>query len=296
MSAKPLQVNLGNTPYKPNNGYDGMAQTDIVIKAVYDRSKVYFLFQWNDPTKSLERFPWEKQTDGMWKQLKNLDSTGHDNTYYEDKLALFWDINTPSFAAAGCAMSCHMNVDKSAGRKYTAAAGQTVDIWHWKGARTGPVNQVDDQYLDHNTDPSVNAGWGRHGDTKTGGGYSNNIADGMPKWQDARVGKVQNDQYWILDNSKKPFIDNYKAGDQIAGIVVSPFMGPRGDIGAVAEWKNGQWTVEVARDLVTTGQDAEAQDVQFRNLSKQYPFGIAVFDNSQINHIFHWGVLNLSFK
>ena len=30
--------------------------------------------------------------------------------------------------------------------------------------------------------------------------------------------------------------------------------------------------------------------------SKGYPFGIAVFDNSQINHLCHEGVFTLNFK
>ena len=295
--ANSLSVSLEYTPYKPNNGYEGMSETDVVMKAVYDSRRIYILVQWDDPTKSLERFPWTKQSDRSWKQLKNTDSTGHENTYYEDKLAILWDISTPLFANAGCAITCHMNaISKSAGRKYTPSAGQTVDMWHWKGVRTAPVNQIDDQYIDHNTDPAVNSGWGRHGDTKTGGGYVNNIEDGKIKWQDSGFGKVRGDKYWILDDAKKLFADTYAPGDQVAGIIVSPFTGPRGDIDTVAEWDNGKWTLEIARDLVTTGQNSETQDVQFRNLSKNYPFGIAVFDNSQINHIFHWGVLNLSFQ
>ncbi|WP_211217142.1 hypothetical protein [Psychromonas hadalis] len=28
----------------------------------------------------------------------NKDDTGHDNTYYEDKFAILWDINSDGFA------------------------------------------------------------------------------------------------------------------------------------------------------------------------------------------------------
>jgi len=61
-------------------------------------------------------------------------------------------------------------------------------------------------------------------------------------------------------------------------------------------WKDGVWTLEMKRKLVTTGKFADIQDVQFTDLDKEYPFAVAVFDNSQINHIFHDGVLNLKFK
>ncbi len=66
------------------------------------------------------------------------------------------------------------------------------------------------------------------------------------------------------------------------------------EVGAV--WDKGVWTLEMKRKLVTTGENADTQDVQFKELDKAYPFGVAVFDNSQINHIFHRGVVNLEFK
>jgi hypothetical protein len=78
-------------------------------------------------------------------------------------------------------------------------------------------------------------------------------------------------------------------------MMVEPFAGSRGDIQAEARWADGKWTLEVARPLVTSGENAETQDVQFSDLEKEYPFGVAVFDNSQINHIYHEGVMNLRF-
>ncbi len=38
------------------------------------------------------------------------------------------------------------------------------------------------------------------------------------------------------------------------------------------------------------------QDVQFTDLTKSFPFGIAVFDNSQVNHLFHTETLELKFQ
>lgn len=48
--------------------------------------------------------------------------------------------------------------------------------------------------------------------------------------------------------------------------------------------------------MKTEGEDADTQDVQFTDMTKSYPFGIAVFDNSQINHLFHTDTLELKFK
>ena len=89
--AKEIEIELDKTPYKPSNGYAGITETEVSMKSLYDDSHVYFLLEYKDPTYSIERFPWMKQPDGSWKQLKAKDSTGHDNTYYEDKLAVFWN-------------------------------------------------------------------------------------------------------------------------------------------------------------------------------------------------------------
>jgi|GEM_PF-4024133 len=46
------------------------------------------------------------------------------------------------------------------------------------------------------------------------------------------------------------------------------------------------------RALKTEGEDANTQDVQYTDMTKSYPFGIAVFDNRQINHLFHTDTLD----
>ena len=61
-------------------------------------------------------------------------------------------------------------------------------------------------------------------------------------------------------------------------------------------WKNGEWTLEIKRALVTTGEKADIQDVQFKDLDKAYYFGLAVFDNTQINHLYHKGPIELNFQ
>ncbi|MGR6839968.1 ethylbenzene dehydrogenase-related protein [Aliivibrio wodanis] len=298
--AASITQKLNKLPYKPNNGYEGIKKTSVEMKSLYDDEYIYFLFSYADPTKSIDRFPWIKQEDGTWKQLSNKDSTGHDNTYYEDKFAVFWDINTKGFAKKGCNDACHrvkkgMNAghkDKNPARKYTQE-DEYIDMWHWKGVRTAVHNQLDDQYIDSNTDPKANKGWGRKGDSKTGGGYVNNIKDGQP----AYVSETLTDEtLLIVDSEKIPFTIDYNKTDRIPGLTGKPFMGSRGDIEVGAMWVDGVWILEMKRKLVTTGKNAETQDVQFNDLSKEYPFGIAVFDNSQINHIFHRGVLNLEFK
>lgn len=296
-SAEAITVTLDQTPYEPNNGYEGMKETDVSIKSLHDDANVYFLITYKDPTKSLTRFPWVKQSDGSWKKLANKDSTGHDNTYYEDKLAMFWDISTKGFKEDGCMISCHLDEpgDTSAGRKYTGAEGETIDMWHAKYVRSLPMGMFDDQYVDNNTDPKKNSGWGRKGDTGKGGYTNNDNADkSAPAFMN--INANEDDKYYVIPSKKVPFVDTFKEGDIVPGIDIQPMMGGRADILARNHYSDGIWTLEVMRPLQTKGENAETQDVQFTDMTKSYPFGIAVFDNSQINHLFHEITLEMQFK
>lgn len=298
-SAAPLKVTLDELPYEPNNGYTGMKSTEVTIKSLYDDANIYFLISYKDPTKSLARFPWVKQADGSWKKMANKDDTGHDNTYYEDKLAMFWNISTKGFETEGCMIACHLNEpnDKSPGRKYTASAEETIDMWHAKFVRTMPMGMFDDQYVDNNTDAKVNSGWGRRNDTAPkGGGYADNDnADKTgPKFMNLDPGA--DDKYYVIPSKKVPFVDTFKEGDMVGGIEIAPLMGGRADVLSRSHYENGMWTLEVVRSLKTEGENTATQDVQFTDKAKSYPFGIAVFDNSQINHLFHLDPFTLKFK
>jgi hypothetical protein len=265
--------------------------TEITIRSVYTEETVYFLVQYKDPTESIQREPWQKQADGSWKQLKDPDDKGGDNNkYYEDKLAILWSISSPAFEQKGCLSACHTGEGKPYGNKYTAGAGERLDMWHWKGVRTGTIGQVDDQYVDntkYDKDKAPEAG--RKSDPSTGGGYKNNIADDKKGPKFALAGNKPAPPYWIVDAEKEPFDDSkYKAGDEVPGMIVSPITGDRGDIAAKSTWKDGVRTLEMARKRVTNSEF----DVQF-NDKKEYAFGIAVFDNAQVRHAYTPGALKM---
>lgn len=300
--ATSLKLPLTETPYKPD-GYKGMTKTDATIKSLYDDKNIYFKVEYNDPTKSVSRYPWIKQSDGSWKQMKKKDQTGHDNSYYEDKVGLYFNINARGFAKKGCAIACHITKDgmnnglsdTSAGRKYTRKEGQTIDMWHWKSVRTGlAFDLTHDQYVDHIADPKISKNWGRHGDEKLAGGYKNNINKDkkMPMYMNKNV---DNTLTYLKDSEKVPFVDTFKTGDMVPGIVVSKMAGSAADIKTTSKYANGKWTLIFKRALKTSHPKSKIQDVQF-NTKKPAYFGLAVFDNSQINHIFHEGSIKLSFK
>ncbi len=288
--AQPLTVKVVGGKNLPGGS------TEVTLRSVYAGDTIYFLTQYKDATQSFRRSPWVKQADGSWLKLKDPDDKGGDNNkYYEDKMAMIWNINSPAFEAKGCMAACHTGEPgKPYGNKYLPNAGEKADIWHWKSVRTGSIGQIDDQWLDatrYDKDKAPEAG--RKSDPKTGGGYSDNVSDDKkgPKW--ALKGNKPAPPYWIVDAEKEPFDDSkYKAGDEVPGIIVAPFTGDRGDITVKSVWKDGVWTHVIARKLVTNSDF----DVQFNDLKKPYAFGVAVFDNAQVRHAYSPGVLKLAFE
>ncbi|MFB3816536.1 MAG: ethylbenzene dehydrogenase-related protein [Candidatus Methylomirabilales bacterium] len=269
--------------------------TEVTLRAMHTADTLYFLMEYKDPTQSFVRGPWEKQADGSWKKLRDPNDKGGDNNlYYEDKMAMLWNISSPAFEARGCFSACHIGEGKPYGNKYTANPGERLDMWHWKSVRTGPVGQIDDQYVDSTRyDPEKAPEAGRKADPKTGGGYADNQTQdkSRPMW--ALPENKPAPPYWILDNQKMQLDDSkYKAGDKVPGILISALAGDRGDLPMRANWKDGTWTLEFSRKL-TTGSEF---DVQFNDLKKEYAFGVAVFDNAQVRHAFHGGVLKLGFE
>lgn len=268
---------------------------EVTLRALYTADTVYFLAQYRDPTDSVRRSPWVKQADGTWQKPKDPNDKGGDNNlYYEDKFAMLWNISSPAFEQRGCLSGCHTGEGKPYGNKYTANPGERLDMWHWKGVRTGPVAQMDDQYVDSTRyDPEKAREAGRKSDPKTGGGYVDNVSDDKKGPKFALKGNKPAPPYWILDSEKDPLDDSkYKAGDEVPGIIVAPITGDRGDIAAKHVWKNGAMTIEFARKLVTGSEF----DVQFGDLRKEYAFGVAVFDNAQVRHAFLPGALKLVFE
>ncbi len=47
---------------------------------------------------------------------------------------------------------------------------------------------------------------------------------------------------------------------------------------------------------ISRGDTSQEQDVQFSDLKKSYFFAVSAFDNSQINHVYHDGAIELKFK
>lgn len=272
--------------------------TTIMIQSVYTEDMVYFAFQWEDPTHSYLRFPWEMQADGTWIQLRDPeDRGGDDNLWYEDKLALIWNIDNSieDFEFDGCFTACHRSDDgdpKPYGNKYTENEGEIGDIWHWKSVRN--LNQMHDQYLDSVAYSADTPEAGRHSDPSDSGGYRNNINEDKtaPAFMPAGDFPHDGSPGFILESEAIPFDASlFEPGDRLPAIIISEFVGDGGDISAGWQWEDGVWTLEIGRALVTGSEF----DVQFDDLAAVYYFGIANFDNTQVRHAFEGDPISFVF-
>lgn len=273
------------------DGWAGSINVDV--KSVYSGSNVYFLVQYADPEESLRRQPWLKNADGSWTKVPAKSagwtswSSKDPNAAYEDKFAMIWNIDNSiaNFNQSGCAVMCHWSGPPQP-RKYTNAPGEKGDMWHFKSVRTAPVGQTDDQYVDNCTDVATCAEYGRHSDPKLSGGYSNN-GSSSPTYSSPTQPAPP---YYILNADKQAFSDTYSPGDELASIIIAAMTGDRGQLSTGSSYDNGSntRTIEIGRALVTPDQTnpavPSANDIQFDDLNDEYYFGLAVFDNAQIEH------------
>lgn len=321
----------GNDYFK---GYVGDSRT-VSMRSMYDGNKIYFLVEWNDANKSLNRDTWYfDPATKTWKQERNkptFDQAGKKirEAFYEDKFAMLWNINNSvtDFNSKGCYATCHTSLDPlthggATGRHFTGSSTEFIDMWHWKSVRTGlPNNQFDDQ-LQNNTEFDLEDG-GRHGDPKVSGGYSNNVqtlpVTGGTPGQTMNVPKYfvpgSINYYWILKSDQIAGTAKLITGVDVNGILtysggtidpntdvqfqrngattgskgipsvcdIAPFVGDRGDISAMAIFTGNGWILEFSRSLTTPSGIAGNTDVQF-DVTSNYVFGIAVFDNAAIAH------------
>ncbi|MBI4542335.1 MAG: hypothetical protein HY705_04840 [Gemmatimonadetes bacterium] len=303
----------------------------VTMRALYTTDRIYFLLEWDDPTESVVRSPWVKTASGWLKQ--SVAPLTFDNSrlaswrnppeayYYEDKLAIIWNTVGASavdgFDENGCAVLCH--VDRPGDPrplKYTNSVGETADMWHWKLVRTNAVHRLDDQYVYWNRAVSVNSGGGRAGDPG-GGEYSSN-GSVLPAFMSANQPAPP---FHLVDSATaaqwaaagvtvaagdiaRPFVDDFAVGDMIANAITT--LKPnvdRSNIEAYGVWAAGRWTLEISRALQTSslgttppgGSSVVPVDVQF-TAGQEYRFGVAVFENAQIEHSWSPGVFSLRFQ
>lgn len=283
-------------------------EVDVHIRSLHDGKKAYFLFRWQDATRSQKHIPLQKTADG-WKLVHTNYYSNDENDYYEDKFAVMIAQspiaggNTvklgpkpfPDKPGPGNGLGLHATTD-----------GSLADVWHWKSVRTGPLNQFDDNYFGPLMD--VKAGrytGGYTQDPHTGGGFEVNFEKipnspyvkikKLPKnlaAQQAEMGVFNPDpnvsdmgNFAMAKSSTQPYTADADAAIPVGTIIPSviydiPFTGDRGDVSAHARWKDGWWTLEASR-VLDTGSKYD-QPIATGNF-----MWVSVFDHNQVRHTRH---------
>ena len=281
--AQPLTVELASGLGFTNG------RTQLTLRALHDDKELFVLAEWDDASENRQYMPWKKTADGWKHQVTNPDD---ENVYYEDKFSLIFPTEPDwQFNRFGCASYCHLGGGRAYGYK---GAERLVDVWHWKGTRTDPAGQVDDKYWSAVDFDAKDIG--RHGDPKTvkESGYEKNASKDKtrPKYLPAELDFSLVKQGAIPREHAVPYTEeaakNIEVDTIVPGMVVSAFVGDRGDITCVSKHENGRWRLYMRRKLDTGSQ----YDVKFVP-GGEYPFGCAAFDRSSKRHAYDFGVYRL---
>jgi len=130
--------------------FDGSGETKIDIRAVHDGTWAYFLFVWDDPTRSLKRLPLVKADKG-WRLLHRGYETGDERDFDEDKFAVL--LTTSDGISAGDS-TFHSSPHPIPGAPATMTGrglhytedGSYVDVWEWK-ATSSASGWMDDAHF-----------------------------------------------------------------------------------------------------------------------------------------------------
>jgi hypothetical protein len=292
-------------------------ESTVRVRALHDGQNAYFLFEWQDPTRSQKNRPLVKTADG-WERLGTSPSIHDENEYFEDKMAVLLS-HSAEIAAAGTA---HMGAQPLADRPgaphqrglHYTTDGSIMDVWHWKSARMAAMRQLDDTFfgppMELEKDADDYSG-GYDKDPETSGGYIKNwkkLDDGtlVPKYRPRDTvliahlytasldPNVSDTGDWVLPiEDVVPYSseeDTFPVGTVFPSFIVEkPFEGDRGDVTAVGTWHDGWWRLEIARRLDTGSKfDLPIADGTY--------MWVAPFDHAESRHSQHLQPLQLELE
>jgi hypothetical protein len=300
--------------------FDGTGQSRIEIRAVHDGTWAYFLFTWEDPTRSLKHLPLIKEVDG-WHVLHDGLEAGDEHDYNEDKFSVL--LTTMNVTLAGD-RTFHASPQPIAdapatmtGRGLHFTAAGYADVWQWKATSGGSTGWMDDAHFGPPLAPTpmqlrniVPYKGGFAPDPGTAN-YTDNFvidADGSGGAQliaprrlprdlattvaatgnvdiDPNHGEKDGSRWYMTEEESIPYSAAADAsiptGTVIPGVIIAgEFSGDRADVRCAARWASGHWALEVARRLDTNSE----YDVPIKT---GVFMRVAAFDHSQIRHTRH---------
>jgi len=160
-TSDPVWRNVQPFSVTTNQGdnFDGKGETRINIRAVHDDTWAYFLFDWEDPTRSLKQLPLIKRNGG-WQLLHDGFEKSDEHAYNEDKFAVLFTTLDLTLAGDHTFHASPQPIDgvpettTGRGLHYTPTAGVYADVWQWKATSTGPSGWMDDDHFGPPLEPT----------------------------------------------------------------------------------------------------------------------------------------------
>ena len=321
-TSDPVWRNIRPFSLLTNQGgnFDGRGESRVEIRAVHDGTWAYFLFTWEDPTRSLKQLPLIKQIDG-WHLLHDGYERGDERAFNEDKFAVL--LTTSDLDLAGD-HTFHASPRPIAGAPssmtgrglHFTTSGAYVDVWQWK-ATSSSSGWMDDDHFGPPLEPTpmqVNNGapyrggfapdpgtanYGDNFERPTDKAESNpivrprrlprDVAATLAKMGhlslDPNVGEGDGARWFMTEAESVPYTPEVDRlipiSTVIPGVIISgDFSGDRADVRCAARWASGHWALEVARRL-DTGSEVDVP------IKSGVFMRVAAFDHSQIRHTRH---------
>jgi hypothetical protein len=160
-TSDPVWRNIRPLAVMTNQGgnFDGRGESRIDIRAVHDGTWAYFLFTWEDPTRSLKHLPLVKDVGG-WRMLHDGYEQGDEHAFNEDKFSVLLttaDVDLAgdrTFHASPHPIANAPTTMTGRGLHYTTAAGVYADVWQWKATSGGPTGWMDDDHFGPPLEPT----------------------------------------------------------------------------------------------------------------------------------------------
>ncbi len=261
--------------------------TDVKVRAVYDQTRIYFVFQWPDanPQDQMGRWIYRQS---RWQAEKD----------WPDALALNWQITSKvaDFKQGGCAVLCHTTGRFAEfPRMATRQEGAVVDEWYWNAFAAGQSGRPGDGFLDDRVEyiaagskPAA-FGWARDGQSMAHGSDTSgkripDVLGAMPLVLNVQQtqGNAPGPAFQIRNGERQPVdLMETVGGNGALPLYIGgrPETGDSADIRGAALWADGYWTLEISRALRT----ASPRDVQLDPGQNTASFGLALWNGSMGN-------------
>jgi hypothetical protein len=294
--------------------FGGTHQSRIEIRALHDGEFAYFVFTWDDPTRSLKHHPLVKTQDG-WRVASSRPDLVDEDVYHEDKFAVL--LSPSAFPIIGAAI--HLSVRPLQGKPAGSTGrglhytldGSILDVWQWRATHEGADGHIDNCHFGGPREASAVAPTAPY----SGGfaldpgprRYEKNVAGGttsaaihprrlpkdlvamtqaMGRMSDAtNESESENARWWMSVAESVPFTTEGDAtipvGTVIPGVLVleKPHK-DKNEIIGFGRWAAGRWTLEVVRRLKTDS----TYDVELKTGVLMW---VAAFDHSEKRHARH---------